>query len=185
MTVTQLNMTKMPERNAQKNDFSAALARKAEQVSKAIAWVLENPPMGRLGCAKLLGDSPIPDQLDAAIRYTLGAPGKLLRGSLVLICCQLIEGKINPDAETAAAAVELIHTYSLVHDDLPAMDDDDMRRGQPTCHKAFGEAAAILTGDALLTMAFEIIAKSVSSPAKAVKLIDILSSAAGPGGMIA
>jgi geranylgeranyl diphosphate synthase type II len=85
----------------------------------------------------------------------------------------------------AAAAIEMVHTYSLVHDDLPAMDNDDLRRGRPTCHKAFDEATAILTGDALLTLAFEILAERISEPAIAVKLICQLAHDAGPAGMIA
>jgi geranylgeranyl diphosphate synthase type II len=79
----------------------------------------------------------------------------------------------------------MVHTYSLVHDDLPAMDDDDLRRGLPTCHKAFDEATAILTGDALLTLAFEILATRIDKPAAAVKLIRQLAQAAGADGMIA
>jgi geranylgeranyl diphosphate synthase type II len=78
-----------------------------------------------------------------------------------------------------------VHTYSLVHDDLPAMDDDDLRRGRPTCHKAFGEATAILTGDALLTMAFEILAREIPDPGMAVRLIRTLAEVAGASGMIA
>jgi geranylgeranyl diphosphate synthase type II len=108
-----------------------------------------------------------------------------VRSVLVLWCCELIEGKINRNAEIAAAAIEMVHTYSLVHDDLPAMDDDDFRRGQPTCHKAFDEATAILTGDALLTLAFEVLAKEIDAPAVAVRLIGELAQAAGPAGMIA
>ncbi|GAH77340.1 unnamed protein product, partial [marine sediment metagenome] len=78
----------------------------------------------------------------------------------------------------------MVHTYSLVHDDLPAIDNDDFRRGQPTCHKAFDEATAILAGDALLTLAFEILAKEIDEPAVAVSLIGQLAEAAGPAGMI-
>jgi len=79
----------------------------------------------------------------------------------------------------------MVHTYSLVHDDLPAMDDDDLRRGRPTCHKKFDEATAILAGDALLTLAFEILAKEIDEPTIAVRLIGELAGAAGPAGMIA
>lgn len=96
--------------------------------------------------------------------YSLGTPGKRIRSALVLWCCELVSGEINHDAEIAAAAIEMVHTYSLVHDDLPAMDNDDFRRGFPTCHKAFDEATAILTGDALLTLAFEILAKKIDKP---------------------
>ena len=85
----------------------------------------------------------------------------------------------------AAAAIEMVHTYSLVHDDLPVMDDDDLRRGQPTCHKVFGEAAAVLAGDALLTLAFEILAGKIDEPTTAVRLIGQLAQDAGPAAMIA
>ena len=104
---------------------------------------------------------------------------------LLLWCCNLVAGRINRNAEIAAVAIEMVHTYSLIHDDLPAMDNDDFRRGQPTCHKAFDEATAILTGDALLTLAFEVLAKEVDDPRMAVKLIRQLAEAAGPLGMIA
>jgi len=99
-----------------------------------------------------------PDQLREAIRYSLLAPGKRLRPTLVLTACELCgtpENKQN--AMSAACAVEMIHAYSLIHDDLPAMDDDDLRRGLPTCHRKFDEATAILAGDALLALAFEMI----------------------------
>jgi len=103
----------------------------------------------------------------------------------VLWCCELVGGRINSNAEIASAAIEMVHTYSLIHDDLPAMDDDDMRRGMPTCHKAFDEATAILAGDALLTLAFEILAKGIDKPAIAVRLISQLAQDAGATGMIA
>ena len=135
---------------------------------------------------QLLAEQKIIDgDLKKAIKYTLVAPGKRIRSVLVLWCCELVRGQVNHNAEIAAAAVEMVHTYSLVHDDLPAMDNDDFRRGQPTCHKAFGEATAILTGDALLTLAFEILAKKIDEPSIAVKLIGQLAEAAGPVGMIA
>jgi geranylgeranyl pyrophosphate synthase len=123
--------------------------------------------------------------LKKAIKYTLEAPGKRIRSALVLWCCEVVNGSANRDAEAAAAAIEMVHTYSLVHDDLPAMDNDDLRRGQPTCHKAFDEATAILTGDALLTLAFEVLAEQISDPGVAVKLICQLAHDAGPAGMIA
>jgi len=134
----------------------------------------------------LLADQmDIHPDLKTALAYTLSAPGKRIRSVLLLWCCELIVGQENPDARTAAAAIEIVHTYSLVHDDLPAMDDDDLRRGRPTCHKAFDEATAILAGDALLTLAFELLATRVASPALAVKLVTELAQAAGPAGMIA
>jgi len=134
---------------------------------------------------RLLASRQIEGRLKEALSYTLGAPGKRLRSALVLWCCELVGGQVNHNAEIAAAAIEMVHTYSLVHDDLPAMDNDDLRRGLPTCHKAFDEATAILTGDALLTLAFEILAKEVDDPAIAVKLIAQLAQDAGPSGMIA
>jgi geranylgeranyl diphosphate synthase type II len=125
------------------------------------------------------------NDLGKAVKYTLAAPGKRIRSVLALWCCNLVDGRINRNAEIAAATIEMVHTYSLIHDDLPAMDNDDFRRGQPTCHRAFDEATAILTGDALLTLAFEVLAKEIDDPATAVKLIRELAEAAGPAGMIA
>ncbi|MBN2579822.1 MAG: polyprenyl synthetase family protein [Pirellulales bacterium] len=119
-----------------------------------------------------------PDRLKEAIRYSLLAPGKRLRPMLVLLASEACGG----DAEAAlpaAAAVEMVHTYSLIHDDLPAMDDDTLRRGRPTCHKAFDEATAILAGDALLTLAFETLAKQVQPPATAAACCATLAEAAG------
>jgi geranylgeranyl pyrophosphate synthase len=134
---------------------------------------------------RLLDSRQIDGQLKEALSYTLSAPGKRLRSALVLWCCELTGGHVNHNAEIAAAAIEMVHTYSLIHDDLPAMDNDDLRRGLPTCHKAFNEATAILTGDALLTLAFDILAKEVDDPSIAVKLIAQLAQDAGPSGMIA
>jgi geranylgeranyl diphosphate synthase type II len=108
--------------------------------------------------AKLGGDCPQP--LREAIAYSLLAPGKRLRPLLALLAAEACGGEAEA-ALPAACAVEMVHAYSLVHDDLPAMDDDDLRRGRPTCHKVFGEAIAILAGDALLTMAFETLARDV------------------------
>ncbi|MCX5638884.1 MAG: polyprenyl synthetase family protein [Planctomycetota bacterium] len=134
---------------------------------------------------QLLASLQIKDDLKEAMKYTLSAPGKRIRSALVLWCCEIVSGQVNRNAEIAAAAVEMVHTYSLIHDDLPAMDNDDLRRGLPTCHKTFNEATAILTGDALLTLAFEILAKEVGEPAIAIRLIGELAEAAGPTGMIA
>ena len=152
-------------------DFNTLLHEKAEFINHTLE--------------QLLASQQIDGKLKEAIKYTLGTPGKRVRSALVLWCCELLSGQINRNAEIAAAAIEMVHTYSLVHDDLPAMDDDDLRRGLPTCHKAFDEATAILTGDALLTLAFEILAKEVDEPTIAVKLIGQLAQDAGPSGMIA
>lgn len=124
----------------------------------------------------------IPQRLLDAIRYCLLAPGKRIRPILTLLACQACGGH-RANALPAALAVEMIHTYSLIHDDLPAMDDDDLRRGQPTCHKAFDEATAILAGDALLTEAFHVLSEIQPAPV-AVKCIRLLSEAAGLFGMV-
>jgi len=154
------------------NDFNTRLRQKADLV---------NNNLRRL----LVEQVDIEGDLKKALEYTLQGQGKRIRAALLLWCCELISGRANHNAEMAAAAIEMVHTYSLVHDDLPAMDDDDLRRGLPTCHKAFDEATAILTGDALLTLAFEILAKEIDEPAVAVRLIGQLAQAAGPAGMIA
>lgn len=154
------------------SDFDSSLAEKVRIV---------NDTLNRL----LAGQKEIPEDLHKALHYTLSSPGKRIRSALVLWCCELVSGHDNAPAQLAAAAIEMVHTYSLVHDDLPAMDDDDLRRGRPTCHKAFDEATAILTGDGLLTLAFEVLADGVDDPVLSVGLIRELARAAGPAGMIA
>jgi geranylgeranyl diphosphate synthase type II len=119
-----------------------------------------------------------PRELQAAIQYCLLAPGKRLRPLIVLLANQACGGSLTT-ALGAACAVEMVHTYSLVHDDLPAMDDDDLRRGRPSCHIRFGEATAILVGDALLTQAFEVLATDVRPAETAIRCIQVLSTAAG------
>ena len=117
-------------------------------------------------------------ELREAMRYSLLAPGKRLRPILVLMASEACGGTVEA-ALPAACAVEMVHAYSLVHDDLPAMDDDDLRRGRPTCHKKFGEAMAILAGDALLTLAFDVVAKHVRPPEAAAACCAALAEAAG------
>jgi geranylgeranyl diphosphate synthase type II len=119
-----------------------------------------------------------PAELREAIEYALLGPGKRLRPMLAVMACQACGGTIEA-ALPAASAVEMIHAYSLVHDDLPAMDDDDLRRGRPTCHRKFGEATAILAGDALLTLAFEVLAKEIRPPELAAACCAQLAEAAG------
>jgi geranylgeranyl diphosphate synthase, type II len=124
-----------------------------------------------------------PQKLVEAIRYSLLAPGKRLRPALVLWsaeACGCEAGQAIP----AACAVEMVHCYSLIHDDLPAMDNDDLRRGKAACHKAFGEATAILAGDALLALAFETIAGHVQPPSAAAACCATLASAAGTTGLV-
>lgn len=120
----------------------------------------------------------VPDTLDEAIRYTLLADGKRLRPALALGAAEMIAGDDAP-ALPLACALEMIHTYSLIHDDLPCMDDDDIRRGKPTSHKVYGEAIAILAGDGLLTMAFELLAKAENS-----QVVAEVARAAGVVGMV-
>jgi geranylgeranyl diphosphate synthase type II len=128
-------------------------------------------------------DDGCPAQLREAMRYSLLAPGKRLRPLLVLLAARACGGD-DDLAMPAACAVEMIHAYSLIHDDLPAMDDDDLRRGRPTCHKAFDEATAILAGDGLLTLAFETLAHGVKPPGVAAACCAVLAKAAGPCGMV-
>ena len=153
-------------------NFQSELNKKAKFVNKTLQKLLKQY-------------KDIDSDLRKALVYTLEAPGKRIRAALVLWCCEAISGKTNKSAEIAAAAIEMVHTYSLIHDDLPAMDNDDFRRGRPTCHRAFDEATAILAGDALLTLAFEILTKEIDKPAVSVKLIGELAQAAGPAGMVA
>lgn len=124
-----------------------------------------------------------PPRLAAAMRYATLGGGKRLRPVLTLLAAEACGGTWE-QALPAACAVEMIHCYSLVHDDLPAMDDDDLRRGRPTCHKAFDEATAILAGDGLLTLAFEVIARGIAPGDRAARCVRILAAAAGPEGMV-
>lgn len=123
-----------------------------------------------------------PAPLDEAIGHSIFAGGKRLRPALVIACCVACEGA-SEEALPAAAAVEMIHTYSLIHDDLPSMDDDDFRRSKPTCHKIYGEAIAILAGDALQNEAFAVLAEAYR-PRIAVALIASLAEACGGTGMV-
>lgn len=127
--------------------------------------------------------SGCPARLADAMRYSVLAPGKRLRPMLVLMAAEACGGVIE-DAMPAACAVEMVHAYSLIHDDLPAMDDDDLRRGLPTCHRQFDEATAILAGDGLLTLAFEVLATHIQPGEIAARCCAILASAAGAVGMV-
>ncbi len=124
-----------------------------------------------------------PPRLAEAMRYSLLAGGKRLRPILAMMAAEAC-GADPVEALPSACAVEMIHTYSLIHDDLPAMDDDDLRRGRPTCHKAYDEATAILAGDGLLTLAFETVVRYTRPPEAAAKCVLILAEAAGPEGMV-
>lgn len=123
-----------------------------------------------------------PSLLHEAMRYSVMAGGKRLRPILALCACEFVGGRVSggdPAVHRAMAALEMIHTYSLIHDDLPCMDDDDLRRGQPTCHKKYGEAVAVLAGDALHVLAFDLMAGTES-----IEAVRLMAHAVGTEGMI-
>jgi farnesyl diphosphate synthase len=153
-------------------DLAAAMADSVRAVDAMIDRLLAKP------------DGP-EARVYEAMRYASLAPGKRLRPFLVLASSHLF-GVSAHSALQAAVAIEMMHTYSLIHDDLPAMDDSDLRRGRPTCHKAFDEATAILAGDGLLTMAFEVLADpdTHGDPAVRVELVSALAKAGGSAGMV-
>ncbi|MEW6601505.1 MAG: polyprenyl synthetase family protein, partial [Nitrospirota bacterium] len=128
-------------------------------------------------------DRDCPLKLSAAMDYALMAGGKRVRPILAVAAYEAAGGR-SKNIVPVAASLELIHTYSLIHDDLPAMDDDDFRRNKPTTHKVFGEGTAILAGDGLLTDAFNIISNTKADPAALIKVIRELSHGAGPDGMV-
>jgi geranylgeranyl diphosphate synthase, type II len=124
----------------------------------------------------------VPERLHEAIRYSTLGGGKRIRPSLVYATGELLQA--DPTSlDAAASAVEMIHAYSLIHDDLPAMDDDDLRRGRPTCHKSFDEATAILAGDALQVLAFESLAHAPCGAPERIEMVRILARASGTRGM--
>jgi geranylgeranyl diphosphate synthase type II len=154
-------------------DFGEYMKERAAAVDAALERVL---PL----------ESERPETLHKAMRYSVFAGGKRLRPVLVIAGAEAVGGRMDAVMPTACA-MELIHTYSLVHDDLPAMDDDDFRRGVPTNHKVFGEAMAILAGDALLTLAFRLLADNCTAGMEATRLRDVLTDiadAAGHTGMV-
>jgi len=156
----------------QPRDFKERLSENAQNVNNVLHGILADRNF-------------IDAELEEVFRYVLEAEGKRIRAALVLWSCEVVSGQVNHNAEIAAAAVEMVHTYSLIHDDLPAMDDDEIRRGKATCHIAFDEATAILAGDGLLTLAFEILSKEIDDAGVAIKLISQLAESAGPAGMVA
>ncbi|MGX5802707.1 polyprenyl synthetase family protein [Bradyrhizobium sp. Arg314] len=157
--------------------FESALFMRAAAVETQLRRILDARP--------LTGEIARPERLMAAMRHGVLNGGKRLRPFLVMESAALFSAD-NDAALRIAAALECVHCYSLIHDDLPAMDDDDLRRGQPTVHKAFDEATAILAGDALLTLAFDIIADEATAlPAdRRAALVLALARAAGAGGMV-
>jgi geranylgeranyl diphosphate synthase type II len=154
-------------------DLSSYIKQKSQMVDASLETMIQDS-----------ASSPI---IVKAMKYSLMAGGKRIRPVLCLAACEAAGG-LAKDALTAACALEMIHTYSLIHDDLPAMDDDKLRRGKPTCHVTFDEATAILAGDALLTLAFEILSSDKFDPGHSVsrrlQVIRLISAAAGYRGMI-
>jgi geranylgeranyl pyrophosphate synthase len=141
--------------------------------------------MERALAARLPQPDQIPARLHAAMRYSVLGGGKRVRPALLFATARSL-GLTEDEVEAAACAIEMVHVYSLVHDDLPAMDDDDLRRGRPTCHKAFDEATALLVGDALQPLAFQLLARDPAlpaAPAIRLRLIALLSEALGTLGM--
>lgn len=158
-------------------DFAADIADCAREVEAGLAHHLESP--------RLSGPGPAADRVVAAMRHGSLEGGKRLRPLLVRQTAAIFSIP-NQSALTAGLAVEMVHCYSLIHDDLPAMDDDDLRRGRPTVHKAFDEATAVLAGDALLTHAFGLLADPACHPDPAIRiaLVTELVRGSGAGGMV-
>jgi geranylgeranyl diphosphate synthase type II len=129
--------------------------------------------------ALIPGTDVVPASIHGAMRHSTFAGGKRLRPVLAMQAAATIAGEVPKGIERLGAAIEMLHTYSLIHDDLPALDNDDLRRGKPTCHKAFGEAIAILAGDALQTRAFEVLAGLDAPPAAVVQMIGLIANAVG------
>ena len=154
-----------------REDFLRQLAERASLVERALDGYL--PP-----------EDAYPQVIHRAMRYSVMGGGKRLRPVLVMSAAETVGGRAE-DVLPAACAIELIHTYSLVHDDLPAMDNDDFRRGKPTNHKVFGEAVALLAGDALLTLAFQLLGDTKSAhPENILKVVREVASGCGTFGLI-
>ena len=166
----------MAAMDAAQNDFARRLAAVANETEALLGRLLGDQPVA--------GEIARPQRLLAAMRHAVLGGGKRLRPFLLVETAALF-GVARDGALLAGAALECLHCYSLVHDDLPAMDDDALRRGRPTVHKAFDQATAILAGDALLTLAFDIMARGDVHPDAAVRiaLVAELAAAAGVGGM--
>lgn len=147
-------------------------------------FISENAPLIDAEMNRLIDSEKAPRSLKESMLYSVNAGGKRIRPLLVLAVLTDF-GKTSDDAFKVACAAELIHTYSLIHDDLPCMDDDDFRRGKPTNHRVYGEATAVLAGDALQTRAFGILASLENArPEQVIKLIALLADASGANGMV-
>jgi geranylgeranyl pyrophosphate synthase len=161
-----------PDESADPDEFGAQLETWRLRMEHALAARLPEAHM-------------VPARLHEAMRYSVLGGGKRIRPALLFATARTL-GLAEDEVEAAACAIELVHVYSLVHDDLPAMDNDDLRRGRPTCHKAYDEATALLVGDALQPLAFQLLAsdpKLPASPAIRLRLIDMLAQAIGTFGM--
>src|SRR5690242_21340356 len=139
------------------------------------------------GCARadaalerlLPAETAYPPLIHQAMRHSVFAGGKRLRPILAMEAARMVSGSLPVGVDELGAALEMLHTYSLIHDDLPALDNDDLRRGRPTCHKAFGESTAILAGDALQTCAYEVLAR-LQCPAEArVRIVEEIAHGTG------
>ncbi|HZT44104.1 MAG TPA: farnesyl diphosphate synthase [Chthonomonadaceae bacterium] len=153
-------------------DLSAYLEAKRRSIEAALAYYLPSPEVR-------------PQKLHEAIRYSMLAPGKRLRPTLTIASAEAVGGQ-EREVMPTACALECVHVFSLIHDDLPCMDDDDYRRGRLTCHKVYGEAMALLAGDALLTLAFQLIAENASMvPAERIlPTLRLIAEASGTQGMV-
>lgn len=148
-------------------------------------FVAMNAPKIEQSICEFLQEETIGEELTKSMIYSIKAGGKKFRPLLFLATLDLFDYSITQAEYNVASSLEMIHTYSLIHDDLPAMDDDDLRRGMPTNHIEFGEALAILAGDGLLTEAFHLLSLTDIEPKKLVNIMGILSASAGTKGMIA
>jgi len=160
------------DESATADDFGAQLESWQSRMERALSLRLPEP-------------SAVPARLHEAMRYSVLGGGKRIRPALLFATARTL-GLSEDTVEAAACAIEMMHVYSLVHDDLPAMDDDDLRRGRPTCHKAYDEATALLVGDGLQPLAFQLLATDPALPASPtirLRLIDMLAQAVGTFGM--
>jgi geranylgeranyl diphosphate synthase type II len=147
------------------------------------AWAAERRDRVEEALQAALAEGEVPLRLREAMGYLLLAGGKRLRPLLTIGAAEAVGGDLAA-VLPVAVALEMIHTYSLLHDDLPCMDDDDLRRGRPTCHRVFGEALAVLAGDALLTRAFEVASRAAGEAGRAASIVGEIARGAGPAGMV-
>src|ERR1700739_1224871 len=151
---------------AVQTDVKSLIQEGAEQTDRALEELIPNV-------------ETVPPSIHGAMRHSTFAGGKRLRPVLAIQAAVTIAGSVPPGIERLGAAIEMLHTYSLIHDDLPALDNDDLRRGKPTCHVAFGEAIAILAGDALQTRAYEVLAGLECPAESAIQIIGLIANATG------